>query len=108
MLPPAPRKVVRLPPDAAPRILGVTVSETTVQPGDRVSGRVLTTSNVASVEARVAGYSANFQKVGVGKFHLDYRVPHLPFFLHRTYTIEVIARNGRGDAATSSVPIVIR
>ena len=48
------------------------------------------------------------QKVGVGRFVLSYRVPNLPFFLHRTYTIEVTARNTRGDAATGSVPITIR
>ncbi|MBV8530917.1 MAG: hypothetical protein JO104_06335 [Candidatus Eremiobacteraeota bacterium] len=107
-LPPAPRKVVRLPPDAAPRILGVTVSETTVQPGDRVSGRVLTTSNVASVEARIGGYSVNLVKVGVGRFELIYTVAPLPWFVHGDFTMQVIARNTHGDAVTRAVPLTVR
>lgn len=73
-----------------------------------MSGTVETSSNVASVEARIAGYSSSMRKVGVGRFSLSYRVPNLPFFLHRTYTIEVIARNTRGDAVRTSVPITIR
>ena len=55
-------KVPRLPPDAAPQILAVAVSETTVQPGDTVSGRVVTTSNVASVQARIGGYAMTLAK----------------------------------------------
>lgn len=99
---------VREPPDAPPRILSMALSTPVAHGGDVVSGTVETTSNVASVEARIAGYSSSMQKVGVGKFALSYRVPNLPFFLHRTYTIEVIARNTRGDAVTSSLPITIR
>jgi hypothetical protein len=48
------------------------------------------------------------RKVGVGKFALTYRVPPLPFFLHRTYSIEIIARNTRGDAVKTAVPITVR
>jgi hypothetical protein len=76
--------------------------------GDVVSGTVETSSNVASVEARIGGYGARMEKIGVGKFHLTYRVPNLPFFLHHTYTIEIIARNTHGDAVTSSLPITVR
>ena len=99
---------VREAPDAPPRILAMSISTPVAHGGDVVSGTVQTSSNVASVEARIAGYSSSMQKVGVGKFVMSYRVPKLPFFLHRTYTIEVIARNTRGDAVTSSVPITIR
>lgn len=99
---------VREPADAPPRILSMSISTPVARNGQVVSGTVETTSNVASVEARIAGYSSSMQKIGVGKFALSYRVPNLPFFLHRTYTIEVIARNTRGDAVTSSLPITIR
>jgi len=91
-----------LPPDAAPRILKIVVSATTVYGGDTVSGYVRTSSNVASVELRVGGFSMPVPKSGVGQFQLTYKVPSLPFFLHRTYPMEIIARNTRGDRATAA------
>jgi hypothetical protein len=101
-------KPISAPANAPPRILAMSLSTPVARGGQIVSGTVETSSNVASVEARIAGYSSNMQKVGVGKFRLSYRVPYLPFFLHRTYSIEVIARNTRGDAVRTSVPITIR
>ncbi len=95
-------------PNAPPRILAMSLSTPVARSGQVVSGTVETSSNVASVEARIAGYSSAMHKVGVGRFAMTYRVPYLPFFLHRTYTIEVIARNTRGDAVRSAVPITIR
>jgi len=99
---------ISMPANAPPRILAMSISTPVARGGQVVSGTVETSSNVASVEARIAGYSSNMQKVGVGKFTLSYRVPYLPFFLHRTYSIEVIARNTRGDAVRTAVPITIR
>ena len=99
---------IAAPPDAPPRILSMSISTPVAHGGDVVSGTVETTSNVASVEARIAGYSSSMEKVGVGKFVMSYRVPKLPFFLHHTYNIEVIARNTKGDAVRSSIPITIR
>jgi hypothetical protein len=99
---------MREPADAPPRILSMSISTPVAHGGQVVSGTVQTTSNVASVEARIGGYSSVMQKVGVGKFVMSYKVPHLPFFLHRTYNIEVIARNSKGEAVRSSVPITIR
>lgn len=100
--------IVRENSNARPRILALSLSTPVARGGDVVSGFVETSSNVASVEARIAGYSSTMKKVGVGKFVLTYRVPRLPFFLHRTYDILVIARNTRGDSVSSSVPITIR
>lgn len=99
---------MREPADAPPRILSMSLSTPVAHGGQVVSGTVQTTSNVASVEARIGGYSSAMQKVGVGKFVMTYKVPNLPFFLHRTYNIEVIARNSKGEAVRSSVPITIR
>lgn len=101
-------KNISEPPDAPPRILSMSLSTPVAHGGQVVSGTVQTSSNVASVEARIGGYSSSLQKVGVGTFTMSYRVPNLPFFLHRTYNIEVIARNTRGDEVRSSVPITIR
>jgi hypothetical protein len=105
---PAPPKVERLPPGSPPQILDVAVSRTTVQPGDRVFGRVVTTSNVASVEARIGNYSLNLAKVGVGRFELSYTVGPLPWFIHGHFTMHVIARNARGDAAMRAIPLTVR
>lgn len=76
--------------------------------GDTVSGTVITSSNVASVEVRVASYGMSLAKVGVGRFALQYTLGSLPFFVHGTYEMKVIARNTRGDAAEQTVPITVR
>lgn len=104
---PAPT-VPRLAPNAAPRILSIAVDKTTVSSGDHVSGTVLTSSNVASVEVRIGGYGATLNKVGVGRFSLAYTVGNLPFFVHGTFQMQVIARNARGDVTRTSLPIEVR
>ncbi len=110
-IPTAPRIVKRVPrlrPNAAPQILAIAVSETTVQRGDRVSANVLTSSNVASVEARIGGYGMTLSKVGVGRFTLAYTVGQLPWFLRGNFTMQVIARNTRGDAVARAIPLTVR
>ncbi len=107
-MPSPPKRVERLPPDAAPQILDVNVSETTVTPGDRVVGRVVTSSNVASVEARIGGYAVSLEKVGVGRFQLAYKVAPLPWFVHGNFTMQVIARNTRGASVTRTIPLSVR
>ncbi len=97
-----------LPPDAAPRILAVAVSRTTVESGDRVSGNVVTSSNVASVEARIGGYAVRLSKVGVGRFALNYTVGPLPWFVHGNFMMNVIAKNARGEVATRAIPFTVR
>jgi hypothetical protein len=99
--------VPHLSSEAAPRILDVAVSETTVRPGDRVSGSVVTSSNVASVEARIGGYAVSLVKVGVGRFALAYTVGPLPWFVHGNFTMQVIARNPRGDVTMRSIPLTV-
>ncbi|HEV2261079.1 MAG TPA: hypothetical protein VGR69_02175 [Candidatus Rubrimentiphilum sp.] len=103
-----PSAVPLRPPEAPPEITALSISSPVVSGGQIVTGVVQTSSNVASVEARIGGYSASLTKVGVGRFALAYRVPDLPLFLHRTYQVEVIARNARGDAASSTIPVTVR
>jgi hypothetical protein len=100
--------IPRLPANAAPRILSIAVDKTTVASGDRVWGTVLTSSNVASVEVRIGGYGVALNKVGVGRFTLDYRLGNLPFFVHGTFDMSVIARNARGDVVQQTLPITVR
>jgi hypothetical protein len=103
-----PPKVPRLAPDAAPEILSVTVSETTVHPGDRVFGSVVTSSNVASVEARIGGYALSLSKVGVGRFTIAYTVAPLPWFMNGSYAMHVLAHNARGDTVERTIPLTVR
>ena len=104
----SPVPVVISSPNSKPQIIAVSISSPVVSGGQVVTGTVETSSNVASVEARIAGYSSTLTKIGIGHFALSYRVPDLPFFLHRTYAIQVIARNARGDSVSSSLPITVR
>jgi hypothetical protein len=101
-------KVPRLAPNAAPKILAVAISETTVHPGDTVSGSVVTTSNVASVQARIGGYAMTLVKTGVGRFALTYTVAPLPWFIRGTFNMRVIATNTRGDTVETSIPLTVR
>lgn len=106
-LPPAiVRHVVRLPPDAAPKILAVAMSETTIHHGDRVSGSVVTTSNVASVQARVGGYAMTLNKIGVGRFALSYTA-NLPWFVRGNFALYVIATNTNGATAERVIPLTV-
>lgn len=100
-------KVPRVLPDAAPKILAVAVSETTIHHGDRVSGSVVTTSNVASVQARIGGYAMSLVKTGVGRFALTYTA-NLPWFVRGNFTMQVIAKNTRGDAVERAIPLSVR
>ena len=99
---------VALPPGAPPQILDMQLDKTVVHGGDTVSGNIVTSSNVASVEARIANFSIAVPKIGAGRFALSYTIPDVPFFLKKTYALTVIARNTAGDQTTRSVPITIR
>ncbi len=83
------------------------LSKQTVHGGEAVTGTVVTTSNVASVEARIATFSISVPKVGVGRFALNYVVPNVPFFLHGTYPMTLIARNTAGEAVRRVIPITV-
>jgi hypothetical protein len=50
----------------------------------------------------------SLSKVGVGRFELTYTVDRLPFFVRGNFTMQVIARNTRGDAVTRAIPITVR
>lgn len=101
-----PTPVLR-PPSAPPRIYNVAIASL-VHAGQRVTGQVTTSSNVASVEVRIAAYSIVMQKTGVGTFAIDYSVANVPFFFRGTYTMHVIARNTAGDRDERTVPLTIQ
>lgn len=99
--------ILMLPPDASPQILWVGISSTTPNQGDVISGTVLTSSNVASVELRVGGYSLSATKTDVGRFDWTFTVPHLPFYAPHNFVLQIIARNTPGVAATTGVQISV-
>jgi hypothetical protein len=107
-LSPTPAPVVTLPPNAPPRIVAVHLSAQTVHGGDTISGTVETTSNVASLEARIATFSISVPKIGVGRFALNYQVPNVPFFLHGTYPMTLLAHNTAGQTVERVIPITVQ
>jgi hypothetical protein len=92
-------------PDAAPRIVSVWLSKSEFAPGERIAGRVVTTTNVASLEIRVEGYGRVIPRTDFGRFEGSVAVPPLPSFLHRAFTLQILARNAAGLAAKTTVPI---
>jgi hypothetical protein len=97
-----------VPSNAPPRIVAVDISSQTVHGGDTISGFVVTTSNVASVEARIANFSIGVPRVSIGRFALNYVVPSVPFFLHGTYPMTLVARNTAGQTVQRVIPITVR
>ena len=96
------------PPGAVPKILAITLSGLEVSSGETVSGTVETTSNVASVEARISGWSMSVPRTRIGHFEAAGQLPDIPFFLKGTYTLQVIARNAAGEQAERDIPITLR
>ncbi len=104
-LPPVPIEA----PDVFPRIIDVIMPVRSVTGGESVTGDVIASSNVASVEVRIANFARPMEKIAPGVFTLTLTVPKLPFFLrHRTYALSITARNTRGDAVTQTIAILVR
>jgi hypothetical protein len=100
--------ILMLAPDAPPQILWTILSSTTPRAGDTISGTVLTSSNVASVELRVGGFGMNATKVDVGHFEWSFTVPKLPILSSHTFALEIIARNAAGVIARRSTTVKVR
>jgi hypothetical protein len=60
------------------RIVSYILSSTVIHPGDDITGDVVTSSNAASVTARVGSFSVAVPKVAPGKFHLHMQMPSVP------------------------------
>ena len=84
------------PPDAAPQIVGISLSALTIHPSETVHVDVHTSTNVASVELRVAGNGISMPRSDYGIFHLDYTVPSTARFVAGAYDVAFIARNTAG------------
>ena len=100
--------VPMLAPNAPPQIVSLSLSAKTVKAGGTISGSVIASSNVASVELRVVTYSYNMTKVAPGEFVASVRIPKIARVFPGTYALNVIARNTRGDETRASTSITIR
>ncbi len=70
--------------------------------------RATTTSNVASVTARAFNNDVGLTKERIGQFELRYTIPKLPFFFHRAYSVQILARNAAGASTSRFVSVVLR
>jgi hypothetical protein len=97
-----------LPPNAPPQILALWMNETAIAGGKPWSGRLVTSTNVASVEVRTESFSFVCDRSAFGVFEFTQNILDVVPQYRRPYTLHVIARNARGDAAEWLVPISIR
>ena len=97
-----------LAPNAPPRILGLWMNETTIHVGRVWNGRIITSTNVASVELRTESFSFVADRLDFGIFDFSQTVLDVIPQYRRAYLLRVIARNARGDSAERLVPIFIR
>jgi hypothetical protein len=97
-----------LPPDARPRIIAVWMNETALRPGRQWMGKIITSTNVASVELRTESFSftADRRRFGVFEFSQDI-LDVIPQY-RRRYVLHLIGRNTRGEADERLIPIIVR
>ena len=97
-----------LPPSAAPRIIAVWMNETAIEPGRPWTGKIVTSTNVASVEVRTESFSFTADRRDFGRFEFSQDVLDVVPQYRRAYTLRLIARNTAGAADERVVPITIR
>lgn len=97
-----------LPPDAPPQIVAVQLSDPVFHSGETVSGTVITSTNVAAVDVKVANQQHRLPKTAPGIFAMSYTLPKIPFFLRGTYVAHVIAQNSAGATAEQNVTVSLR
>ena len=96
------------PPHGYPQIRSMSISTRDMHAGQRVTGHVETSNNVGYVEARIDYRNIALQKIGDGRFTLQYTVPWwLPPWLRHGYTLQIIARSIDGVETMRPIPITI-
>lgn len=95
-------------PDAPPRILAVRLSSLVVRPGDTWTGRIVTTSNVASLEIRSPSFTFNAPRSAFGRFAFSIRALVIPPIYRRAYTVAIVARNAAGRTDERDVTVDFR
>jgi hypothetical protein len=96
------------PPDAPPRIIALWMNDATIHPGRRWMGKIITSTNVASVEIRTESFSFTADHRGPGLFDFSQDILDIIPQYRRRYILRFIARNTPGEADERTVPITIR
>jgi hypothetical protein len=91
-----------------PRIVALLMNETSIAPGSDWTGRIATTTNVASLEIRTESFSFNATRTVFGQFSFDQHVLDIVPQYKRPYTLEIIARNAAGNEDIRLIPIELR
>lgn len=97
-----------LPPDAAPQILAIQLSDPVFHSGELVSGTIVTSTNVAAVEIRMMGRSRRIPRTDIGIFQISYTMPRVPFWMRKTYTAQVVAMNSAGVETERDLTVSVR
>ncbi len=94
-------------PNDPPHIVALQMNETSIFPGSEWTGRIATTTNVASLEIRTESFSFNATRIAFGQFIFDQHVLDIVPQYKRPYTLQVIARNAAGVQDARLIPIVL-
>lgn len=93
-------------PNAPPRIVRIWLSTLKIEPGSWFDGKILVSTNVASVEVRTAAFSINSTHVAPGVYRFHTHVLELPpLSRRRSYELYIIARNTPGVASVEQAPL---
>ncbi len=105
--PNAPSPAIRATPARkGPQIISITATPDVVHAGGTVAWLVLTTADVVSVVAHVATYTLPMQRVGPGRFALNFSIPaNVPGFFHGRYDLTVHAENSSGSSTERPVTL---
>lgn len=95
-------------PDAPPRILALHFSSLDVHVGGTWTGKIVTTTNVASVEIRTNLFSIDVPRSAYGTFGFSLDALDVPPIFLRGYALRVIARNAGGAAVEEDLPLRFR
>ncbi|MGH7327295.1 MAG: hypothetical protein ACREJX_02985 [Polyangiaceae bacterium] len=91
-----------------PKIERIWLSERDFHAHDLARVRVTTTTNAASVEARIESYGRALRRASAGQFVGALRVPTLPPFLRRSFALRFIVRNSLGISTQEAVEVQLR
>jgi len=94
--------------NAPPTILAIDLSPAHVTAGTWWSGRIVTSTNVASVEIRWPFFTFSAPRKAPGEFDFRFHALDLPIIYHRPYTVEIVARNTPGVTTQRNVIIDFR
>jgi hypothetical protein len=87
-------------------IVSFAISSKIFHPGDNVSGDVVTSSNAASVTARVGSFAVTVPKVAPGKFHFEMQLPSMPLPAG-DQTLIITAMRTDGKSTTREIAITV-